>query len=164
MGATPYKDGVNFAIFSEHATSVELLLFDKHDDAEPIQIIQLNPTINKTFHFWHIFVKRLTPGTFYAYRVDGPQDLHGAGHRFNKNKVLIDPYSKGNSNALWNRIDALGTKDNLASSMRSVVIDISDYDWEGDRPLNRPMSDTIIYELHAGGFTRSPSLGCKNYG
>ncbi|MDM9384671.1 glycogen debranching protein GlgX [Chlorogloeopsis sp. ULAP01] len=164
LGATPYKDGVNFSIFSEHAISVELLLFDKHDDAEPIQIIQLNPKINKTFHFWHIFVKGLTPGTYYAYRVDGPQNLHGAGYRFNKNKVLIDPYSKGNCNALWNRIDALGTKDNLATSMRSVVIDTSDYDWEGDRPLNRPMSDTIIYELHVGGFTRSPSSGCKNCG
>ncbi|PMB49955.1 glycogen debranching enzyme [Fischerella thermalis CCMEE 5205] len=164
LGATPYKDGVNFSIFSEHATSVELLLFDKHDDAEPIQIIQLNPKINKTFHFWHIFVKGLTPGTCYGYRVDGPQNLHGAGYRFNKNKVLIDPYSKGNCNALWNRIDALGTKDNLATSMRSVVIDTSDYDWEGDRPLNRPMSDTIIYEVHIGGFTRSPSSGCKNCG
>lgn len=164
LGATPHKDGVNFSIFSEYATSVELLLFDKHDDAEPIQIIQFNPKINKTFHFWHIFVKELTPGACYAYRVDGPQDLNGVGHRFNKNKVLLDPYSKGNTAALWNRIDALGTKNNLATSMRSVVIDMADYDWEGDRPLNRPMNDSIIYEVHVGGFTRSPSSGCKNCG
>jgi isoamylase len=164
LGATPNKNGVNFSIFSEHATSVELLLFDKHDDPEPIQIIQLNPKSNKTFHFWHVYVRGLKHGAAYAYRVDGSQNLHGAGHRFNKNKVLIDPYAKSNSNALWNRVDALGSKDNLATSMRSVVIDISDYDWEGDCPLRRPMSETIIYELHVGGFTKSPSSGCKHSG
>ncbi|MFB2771021.1 glycogen debranching protein GlgX [Pelatocladus sp. BLCC-F211] len=161
LGATPYKDGVNFSIFAEHAASIELLLFEQPNDPEPIQIIKLDSRKNKTFHFWHIYVKGLKPGTGYAYRIDGPQDLQQVGHRFNKNKVLLDPYSKGNANALWNRIDALGSKDNLTTSMRSVVIDISDYDWEGDRPLNRPMSDTIIYELHVGGFTKSPSSGCQ---
>jgi glycogen operon protein len=164
LGSTPNKEGVNFSIFSKNATSVELLLFDKHDDPEPIQIIQLNPKINQTFFFWHVFVRGLKHGAAYAYRIDGPQNLHGAGHRFNKNKVLIDPYAKSNSDALWNRIDALGTKDNLATSMRSVVIDISDYDWEDDSPLRRPMSETIIYEVHVGGFTKSPSSGCKHTG
>lgn len=164
LGATPDKEGVNFSVFSERATSVELLLFDEHDDKEPTQIIQLDPRSNKTFHFWHVYVRGLKPGAHYAYRVDGHQDLHRAGHRFNKNKVLIDPYARGNTNELWNRVDALGTKDNLTTSMRSVVIDISDYDWEGDRPLNRSMRDTIVYELHVGGFTRSPSSGCKHCG
>ncbi|KYC40880.1 glycogen debranching enzyme [Scytonema hofmannii PCC 7110] len=164
LGATPCINGVNFSIFAEHATSVELLLFEKPNDLEPIQIIKLDPRNNKTFHFWHIYVKELKPGTAYAYRVDGPQDLHRTGNRFNKNKVLLDPYSKGNANALWNRIDALGSKNNLTTSMRSVVMDISDYDWEGDRPLNRPMSDTIIYEVHVGGFTKSPSSDCKHKG
>jgi isoamylase len=161
FGAVPDKDGVNFSIFSEHATSVELLLFDRDDAPQPIQIIQLNPKFNKTFHFWHIYVRGLKAGAHYAYRVNGNPDLHRAGHRFNKNKVLLDPYARGNTNTLWQRNDALGTKDNLTTSMRSVVIDISDYDWEGDRPLNRPMSDTVIYEVHVGGFTRSPSSGCK---
>ncbi|GAB1545372.1 glycogen debranching protein GlgX [Scytonema sp. NUACC21] len=164
LGALLDKNGVNFSIFSEYATSVELLLFNKHDDLEPIQIIQLNPKINKTFYVWHVYVRGLKVGAAYAYRVDGPQDLHGSGHRFNKNKVLIDPYSKSNSNALWNRIDALGPEDNLTTSMRSVVIDISDYDWEGDCPLKRPMSETIIYEMHVGGFTKSPTSGCKHDG
>ncbi|MEC4811674.1 MAG: glycogen debranching protein GlgX [Scytonema sp. PMC 1069.18] len=164
LGATLYEDGVNFSIFAEHATSVELLLFEEPNDPEPIHTIKLDPRNNKTFHFWHIYVKGLKPGTGYAYRVDGPQNLHQTGNRFNKHKVLLDPYSKGNANTLWNRIDALGSKDNLRSSMRSVVIDISDYDWEGDRPLNRPMSDTIIYELHIGGFTKSSSSECKHRG
>ncbi|MBD2562153.1 MULTISPECIES: glycogen debranching protein GlgX [Nostoc] len=164
LGAKPDKYGVNFSIFSEHATSVELLLFETPDDAEPIQIIELDPKLNKTFFLWHIYVRGLKAGAAYAYRIDGPKDLHGKGHRFNKNKVLIDPYSKGNSTTLWKRTDALGSIDNLTTSMRSVVIDISDYDWEGDRPLNRPMNETIIYELHVRGFTKSPSSGCKHPG
>lgn len=164
LGATLYEDGVNFSIFAEHATSVELLLFAQPNDLQPVQIIQFNPKTNKTFHTWHVFVKGLKSGTGYAYRIDGYQDLHQAGHRFNKNKLLLDPYSKSNANVLWNRIDALGSKDNLVTSMRSVVLDISNYDWEGDRPLNRPMSDTIIYELHVGGFTKSPTSNCQYKG
>lgn len=164
LGATPDKDGVNFSVFSEQATSIELLLFDEHDNLEPIQIIQLDPRTNKSFHFWHIYVRGLKPGAHYAYRVDGPENLHGIGYRFNKNKVLIDPYAKGNTNILWKRSDALGSKDNIATSMRSVVIDISDYDWEGDLPLNKPMSETIIYEVHISGFTKSSSSGCKHKG
>lgn len=161
LGATPNKDGVNFAIFSEHATAVELLLFENPIDREPVQTIKLDSRVNKTYHFWHIFVKGLKPGAAYAYRVDGPNDLHKSGHRFNRNKVLIDPYAKSNSNALWNRVDAVETQDNLSTSMRSVVIDIEDYDWEGDRPLRRPMDETIIYEMHVSGFTKSPSSDCK---
>ncbi|NEP00335.1 MAG: glycogen debranching protein GlgX [Symploca sp. SIO2E9] len=164
LGATPDQDGVNFSLFSVHATSVELLLFDQPDDPEPIQVIKLNPNVNKTFYIWHVYVKNLKPGAGYAYRVDGPQDLHTAGHRFNKNKVLIDPYSKRNNNARWNRLDALGAKDNLATSMRSVVVDLNDYDWEGDKPLGRPICESIIYEVHVRGFTNSPSSGCENKG
>ena len=164
LGATPDKQGINFSIFSEHALCVTLLLFEKHDDLKPIKIIELDPKINKTFHIWHIYVEGLKPGIAYAYRIDGSQDLHGSGHRFNKNKVLVDPYANSNSDVLWNRMDALGTKDNLTTSMRSVVVDLCDYDWEGDRPLNRRMNETIIYEMHVRGFTKSPSSGCKYKG
>jgi isoamylase len=164
LGATPDKEGTNFSVFSEHAKSVELLLFDEHNDKEPTQIVQLSPMVNKTFYFWHVYIRGLKPGAHYAYRVDGNEDLYWTGNRFNKHKILIDPYAKGNTNELWNRIDALGEQDNLATSMRSIVIDISDYDWEGDRPLNRPMRDTIVYEMHVGGFTRSSSSNCENCG
>jgi len=163
LGATPVRQGVNFSLFSSSATAVELLLFKRHDDPKPYQTIQLDPNVNKTFHFWHVYVKGLSPGTHYAYRVDGPPDV-SAGHRFNPKKVLIDPYAKGNTDKLWKRVDACGPADNLATSMRSVVIDSEGYDWEGDQPLNRPMEDTIIYELHASGFTKSHSSGVKNPG
>ena len=164
LGATVKENGVNFVIFSEHATAIELLLFEKPVDPEPVQIVRLDPKVNKTFHFWHVFVKGLKHGAGYAYRIDGPQDLHGAGHRFNKNKVLLDPYAKCNSNYLWDRADAVGEEDNLSTSMRSIVIDIKDYDWEGDKPLRRPMNETIVYEMHVRGFTKSPSSDCKHPG
>ena len=80
LGATPDQGGVNFSLYSAHASSVELLLFDKHDDPQPTQVIELDPKTNKTFYYWHIYVKGLKPGSAYAYRVDGPQDVHGAGH------------------------------------------------------------------------------------
>jgi isoamylase len=163
LGATPDKAGVNFSIFSGNATSVDLLLFQNHDDPEPFQIITLDPYVNKTFHFWHVFVEKLTAGTHYAFRVDGPPDGN-AGNRFNRNKVLIDPYALGNTRGVWSRADACGPQDNVTTSMRSVVIDTADYDWEGDRPLKRPMEETIIYELHVRGFTRSTSSGVENSG
>ena len=92
LGATVDKEGVNFSVFSRNATSVELLLFHEHDDVQPMQIIKLDPQANRTFFFWHVNVTGLKPGTHYAYRVDGPVDLHGKGYRFNRNKVLVDPY------------------------------------------------------------------------
>ena len=134
LGAVPDGKGVNFSVFSRNATAVELLLFDEHDDRQPAQIIQLDPADHKTFFFWHVYVKGLRAGAHYAYRADGPRDLHGQGFRYNPNKVLIDPYAYGNTDALWNRADACGPGDNLATSMRSVVIDMADYDWRGRPP------------------------------
>jgi len=163
LGATPDKSGVNFSIFSGHATSVELLLFQNHDDAAPFQVIEFDPYINKTFHFWHVFVEGLPSGTHYAFRIDGPSSVE-AGHRFNRNKVLIDPYAMGNTKSVWNRADACGPQDNLTTSMRSIVIDTTGYDWEDDQPLKHPMEEMIIYEMHVGGFTRSSSSGVAHPG
>src|SRR5579863_5457812 len=162
LGAIPDANGVNFSVFADRATSVELLLFDEHDSPEPFMTIPLDPNTHKIFHFWHVYVRGLKPGTHYAYRVDGLTDVSGSGDHYNRNKVLIDPYARGNTDTLWQRADACGPEDNLATSMRSVVIDTAGYDWEGDRPINRPMSETIIYEMHVGGFTKSPTSGCAN--
>jgi len=164
LGATPSKTGVNFSIFSENATSVELLLFDSHTSPEPFKTIILDAKKNNTFHFWHVFVKGLKPGVAYAYRVAGSQEANEYGHRFNYNKVLIDPYARANTSELWRREDSINDSDNVATSMRSVVVDIEDYDWEGDQPLNLPMSDTIIYEMHVGGFTKSHNSNCQHRG
>jgi len=128
----PDKEGVNFN--SQNATSVELLLFDKYDDLEPTGY-SIGPEDNKLHHGSH--VRGLKPGAHYAYRVDGPQIYTGQDTASTKKQGMIDPYAKGNTNALWDRSGAVGPEDNLVTSMRSLVIDISGYDWH-DRPLNRP--------------------------
>jgi isoamylase len=162
-GATPDLAGVNFSIYSQHATGVELLVFGRHDAPEPSAVLRFDPDVNKTFHFWHAYVRGLRPGCFYAYRIDGPADA-AAGHRFDHEKVLIDPYAKGLSKDLWRRGDACVPGDNLETSLRGAVIDTADYDWEGDRPLRRPMAETVIYEMHVRGFTRHPSSGVAHPG
>jgi isoamylase len=143
---------------------VELLLFDRHDSAEPIQTITLDPLTNHSFLFWHVYVGGLKAGMHYAYRVSGPQDLHGQGHRFDPGKVLIDPYARANTTTLWDRGAACQPGDNLMQSMRSIVLDPSTYNWEGDVPIGRPMNDTIIYETHVGGFTRAKTAEVKHPG
>lgn len=164
LGAVPDAYGVNFAIIAAHATDAQLLLFDQHDDPEPFQTIPLDPVWHRTFHCWHVYVRGLRPGTSYAYRFDGPPDEYGNGDRFNKNKVLLDPYTRAITTTLWQRAEAVGPANNVRTSMRGMVVDCSEYDWEEDRPLRRPMNETIIYELHVGGFTRSPSSDCQHPG
>jgi glycogen operon protein len=161
LGSTPDAKGTNFSLFSPHADGVELLLFDAHDDTEPVHVVKLDPRVHKTFQFWHVYVEGVKAGTHYAYRVHGPNDP-SRGFRFNNNKVLIDPYAKGNTKTLWKRGDACGDADNLATSLRSVVIDVSKFTKQVF--INRPMSESIIYEMHVGGFTKSPSSGVKHPG
>jgi isoamylase len=163
LGATVQPGGVNFSLYSSAATGVELLLFNKHDSPQPLQTIALIPCQNKTFHFWHVFVKNLKAGAHYAFRVTGPS-VPEAGLRYNRHKVLIDPYARGNTKTLWKRVDACHDSDNVATSMRSVVIEPEGYDWEGDKPLNRPIEDTIIYEMHTRGFTKSPTSKVQHPG
>ncbi len=163
LGATVTGAGVNFSLFSEDATRVELLLFERHDSPEPYQTIPFDPFVNKTFHFWHAHVAGLKPGAHYAFRVDGPPGT-GGGHRFDREKVLIDPYARGNTDSVWRRVLACSPGDNVSTSMRSVVIDPRAYDWEGDVPLNRPHSEAVIYEMHVRGFTASPSSGVAHPG
>src|SRR5450432_3628576 len=157
LGATVNDTGVNFSVFSQNATGVELLLFGSAESAEPSQVVRLH---SRTLFYWHVQVEGLRPNTPYAFRVDGPStdaDRRSFGHRFNRNKVLIDPYARGNLKNLWAQAFATDASDNVASAMRSVVIDVRDYDWEDDRPPNISLSDTVVYELHVRGFTRSAS-------
>jgi len=162
LGATVDDGGVNFSVFAGDATSVELLLFDSHNDEQPVATIPFDPVRNRSFHFWHMYVRGLGPGYHYAFRVDGPKD--DPGKRFDPEKVLLDPYAKGNTNTLWKPVEACRPGDNLASSMRGVIVDPRAYDWEGDQPLHTPMSDTVVYEMNVRGFTRSQSSGVQHPG
>ncbi len=164
LGATVDGDGVNFSVYSEYAWSVQLLLFADENARQPHTVIDLEPGVNKSFHFWHVHVSGVGAGQIYAYRMDGPKDTSRSGGRFNPNKVLIDPYALGNVNTLWNRGDAVGPQDNVETSMRSMVLDPDDYDWEDDELPDIPMADSVIYEMHVRGFTKSPTSGVAHPG
>jgi glycogen operon protein len=157
-GAKAFPDGVNFSVFSRHATGVTLHLYDREESVAPFQVIRLDPEENQTFFFWHVFVEGLRPGAFYTWRVSGPDNRREKGYRFDPQKDLLDPWARAVSDRLWNRQRASRPGDNRSSSMRAIVVD-EEYDWEGDRPLNRSPENAIIYELHVGGFTRHPSSG-----
>src|SRR4030095_5865887 len=159
LGATVVDGGVNFSLFSRSATGVELLLFDREDDARPARVLRLDPTTHRTYHYWHVGVPGIRPGQLYGYRVAGPSDpAHGL--RFDPAKVLLDPYGRGvvvPKN--YSRAAARQAGDNAATAMKSVVVEGHTYDWEGDTPLQRPSARTIVYEMHVRGFTCHPSSG-----
>jgi len=159
LGATCSHDGVNFSLFSRHATGVELLLFEGVDDARPSRVIRLDPGANRTYFYWHVFVPGLRAGQLYGYRVDGPFHPE-TGMRFDPTKLLLDPYGRGVVvPERYSRDAAQNEGDNAATAMKSVIVDSSAYDWEGDAPLRRPSARTIVYEMHVRGFTRHPSSG-----
>ena len=159
LGATPSPNGVNFSVFSRYATGVQLLLFDCVAEARAARAVRLDPSANRTYHYWHVFVPGVQPGQLYGYQVDGPSDP-SSGMRFDSAKVLLDPYGRGVMvPGTYDRDAACRPGDNTATAMKSVVVDVSAYDWEGDAPLQRPSSRTIVYEMHVRGFTRHPSSG-----
>jgi len=176
LGATLRDRGVQFAIFSRHATAITLQLFAASADRSPAAEIPLHPRVNKTGDIWHIFVEGLAAGQLYGYRADGPYRPR-EGMRFNKNKLLLDPHARavtGNFN--WNLSDARGydinspdgdlsfsTTDSAGGAPKCIVMG-NDFNWEGDRPLNIPLKDTIIYEMHVRGLTCHPSAKVNHPG
>ena len=159
LGATPAPNGVNFSVFSKHATGMQLLLFDHVDDARAARVVRLDPSANRTYHYWHVFVPNVRPGQLYGYQVEGPFEP-SSGMRFDPSKLLLDPYGRGVMvPETYGRVAARLPGDNIATAMKSVVVDVAPYDWEDDAPLRRPSSRTIVYELHVRGFTRHPSSG-----
>jgi glycogen operon protein len=159
LGASVVPGGVNFSVFSRSTTSIELLLFESEHSPRPSAVIPLAPARHRSYHYWHVLVPGLGTGQVYAYRARGPFAPE-RGLRFNPEKVLLDPY--GLAVAVpegYDRRAAIGAGDNAAVAMKSVVADPSAYDWEGDRPLQRSFTETVVYELHVKGFTRHPSSG-----
>ncbi len=163
LGATVSSGGVNFSVFSRGASAVELLFFDREDDGRPTRVIPLDPADNRTYHYWHVFVPGVQPGQVYGYRAHGSWDPAN-GMRFDPSKVLLDPYGRGIVVPKgYCREDACREGTGAATAMKSVVVDCSQYDWEGDLPLRRPSSRTVIYEMHVRGFTRHPSSGIPEW-
>ncbi|MEM9325615.1 MAG: alpha-amylase family glycosyl hydrolase, partial [Bacteroidota bacterium] len=159
LGPSITGDGVNFCLFARHADRVELVLFDRADATTASRVYPLDPRQHKTYHYWHIFIPGLSAGQVYGWRVHGPFDP-SHGHRFDGQKLLVDPYAR----ALvvpqtYNRRKSSIQGDNTDSAIRSVVVDMNEYDWEGDQPLELPFRKTIIYEMHVKGFTMHDSSG-----
>jgi len=159
LGATVYPEGVNFCVFSKTCEVMELLLFDDVDDTAPARVIQFDPQKNKTFDYWHVFVPGIGAGQLYGYRAYGPFTPDHR-HRFDGNKVLLDPYTQAVVvGPQYSRKAASQAGDNCAQAMKSVVADPSTYDWGNDTHPRIPYAGTVIYEMHVAGFTRHPSSG-----
>lgn len=159
LGATAADGGVNFSLFSRTAGAVELLLFDREDDAAPSRVFLLDAATRRTYHYWHLFVPGIGPGQLYGYRVRSTS-APGSRGPVDAGKILLDPYGRGVAvPAGYDREAARREGDNTAAAMKSVVVDPGAYDWEGDVPLHRPSSRTVIYEMHVRGFTRHPTSG-----
>ena len=164
FGVTADEQGTNFSIWGLKSTGAELLLFEKADSREPFQVVKLCPIENRTYYSWHVYVEGLPPGIHYAWRLDGPDDVQRLGFRFDRQKALINPDARAVSDLLWDRKLASRPGDNTASSMRGIVVPSGGYDWEGDEPLNRAPEQSVIYEMHVGGFTRHASSGVSHPG
>jgi isoamylase len=159
LGATWDGVGVNFALFSEHATRVELCLFASADAVTESLTI---PLTEQTDMVWHGYLPDVRPGQLYGYRVHGPYAPHH-GHRFNPHKVVLDPYARVIGRAVeWDESlfgfragqddTTFDTRDSAAHAPLAAVVDGA-FTWGEDRPLRTPWHETLIYELHVKGFT-----------
>jgi isoamylase len=162
LGATWRGNGVNFALYSEHATAVDLCLFDSIESSQEVVRIRVTEHSDEV---WHIFLPDIKPGQLYGYRVEGPYDPeHGA--RFNPSKLLLDPYAKAIAGSIDWADEMFGYRvggpnedlerdyrDNAFGVPKSAVIDPT-FDWTSDRAPERPLHETVVYEVHVKGFSK----------
>ena len=150
LGATFNGAGVNFALFSEHATKVELCLFDSPDS--PTEALRI-PLPEQTNHVWHGFLPDARPGQIYGYRVHGPH-APARGHLFNPCKMLLDPYAKAIARPLrWDSAVQALEGDTAHCAPLASVVDPA-FDWNGDCHPRTPWPETVVYEMHVKGFTK----------
>ncbi len=173
-GAVISAGGVNFSLFSRNAVRVVLNFFDSPSAKAPSDSIELDPQKNRTGDMWHVYVKGLKAGALYLYQIDGPYNPP-EGHRFNFNKYILDPCAKaftcGSLFRSYRRQRAAGLSgiengklSDLSDFPKCVVVDDDDFDWQNDRPLKRPLNETVIYEAHLKGYTVSPTSGVAEPG
>ena len=167
LGATLTGDGVNFAVYSQHAAEVFLLLFDQ-PNGDPSDIIQL---VNRDKFIWHALVKGVRAGQLYGYKVRGEYKPDW-GLRFNEAKLLLDPYAKAVTGKFHNtdnlllayqaqpagKDDLPDTRDNTTIVPKAIVVDDA-FDWHGVESPDLALEQLVIYEVHVKGFTAHPSSG-----
>ena len=176
LGTQERGGWVNFAVFSRDASRVRLELFDHPEDAVPARVIDLNSPRNRTGDVWHVWVEGIGTGQLYAYRVDGPYEP-SEGHRFNFNRLLLDPFAtsisrlppwdfasaRGYDPSSLEQDLALSKLDNSRSMPKCVFVN-EPFEWDGDQPLRHPWSKMVIYETHVRGLTIHPKSGVDHPG
>lgn len=162
-GVQVRSNGSNFCIFSRRSTRVWLNLYESENSATPAQVIELDPNENRTYFFWHVFVHGAGPGLHYTWQTDGPPASPEHGYCFDPAAELLDPWARCISDKYWNRARAIDG-DRARTSIRAIVPPTEEYDWEGDKPVNHLLQDSVIYEMHVGGFTRHPSAQVEHPG
>lgn len=175
-GAHQKGAGVNFVLFSRHATGVRLEFYLNPDDSSPSRIVDLDPACHRTGDVWHVWVRSVPSGQLYGYRIESPYQPE-QGHCFNPHKLLLNPYARAIAGVEnWDFQAARGY--DSSSSLTDLSISIADnagttpkciftddrFDWEMDSPPKHPASDTVIYETHVRGFTIHPSSGVAHPG
>ncbi len=155
-GAVVTDRGVQFVVFSRSATAMRVLLYDKVDDREPSEIIEFDRDTDRWGDVWSAFVPGVGPGQLYHFQANGPFDPE-SGQWFDGNARLIDPYAKALAGCFQKSTDG------IIRPPKCVVVD-DFFDWEGDRHLRRPLSETVIYETHVRGFTKSKTSRVKHAG
>ncbi|MBW2484076.1 MAG: glycogen debranching protein GlgX [Deltaproteobacteria bacterium] len=157
-GATIIPEGINFAVFSRHSKKLWLVLFTATGTC--IGEIELDPVHNKTGDIWHVLLRTRKHDLQYCFRTNGPHDPKGTGLFFDDKTLLLDPYARALAGGeKWN-----GPPRKQAGFKRRCLVIEDRFDWEGDRPLQIPLQDSIIYEMHVRGFTQHPSSNVKNPG
>jgi isoamylase len=171
LGATVDGRGINFAVFSRHATSVTLIIFQSAEPGSLFSEIKLDKKKNRTGDIWHCFIPGLKEHTCYLYRAEGPY-VPEKGFRFNSNKALLDPYAKALTDlSNWDLKACVGYDpyaaskdlsysytDDIFTQPRCIAID-DNFDWQGDLPLNYPLRFSVLYETHVKGLTANPNSG-----
>ena len=152
-GALVHDHGVQFVVYSRSATEMRLLLYNDVSDLEPDEVIDFDPDKDRWGDIWSVFIPNIPVGQLYHFQASGPFEPQ-VGHRFDQDARLIDPYCRALAGTF------LPSKDGIVRPPKCVVVD-DFFDWEGDRHIKRPMSETIIYEMHVGGLTKSDSSGVE---
>jgi glycogen operon protein len=165
FGVIETRLGLNFAVFSSHATAMTLVLFATREEP-PLLELPLDPAVNRTGHVWHVEVEGIDAGTRYGWRADRQPMRSDALHRFDSQDVLIDPYTTAlTGGSVWGVIEPRNgaAVPGVYPRRRSLYVH-SQFDWDGTRPPRIPLTDKVIYELHVRGFTRHPSADVAHPG
>ncbi len=155
-GAIVTDRGIQFVVFSRSATAMRVLLYDTVDDREPTEVIEFDRETDRWGDMWSVFVPGIGPGQLYHFQADGPFDPE-SGQWFDGNARLVDPFAKALAGCYQKSTDG------VIRPPKCVVVD-DFFDWEGDRHLRRPLAETIIYEMHVRGFTKSKTARIKHPG